>query len=401
MKKLLLSIVALCAVALASAQEVVTLTVNGQGTTKDVAVASALRSAIEQSFGVFVSANTTILNDELVKDEIATVASGNIQQYKEVSCVNMPNGEVSVTLSATVAINKLVAYAQSKGSTAEFAGQTFLLNMKMLELNKQNEIKALQHAQQQLQALAEHMFDWNLSMGNPFDAGDTFAIDMMVTAVSNEASNAFYETFFGVLNSLSLSKEQIKEYRDANMKTYAVRVQSYDREKGLDPWGNSNSYKEVFTFRSEYIFDFIEDIQYVLRATSLSFKIREVNDITRTYSKPCDKYPPVDQRKDSRELYALLEDAYTLYHLISGGYHIGTPANPEYITYDRGIDITGLTKYTIKIVKKRKSPEPIIHTNDVLSHKMRIKISKDRIGSIAGFEVVRDQKYRKDVEINY
>ena len=34
----------------------------------------ALRSAIEQAFGTFVSANTTILNDEVVKDEIARLA---------------------------------------------------------------------------------------------------------------------------------------------------------------------------------------------------------------------------------------------------------------------------------------------------------------------------------------
>lgn len=109
MKKLLLLIIALCSVTALSAQEIVTLTVNGQGATKDEACASALRSAIEQAFGVFVSANTEILNDDLVKDEIATVSSGNIQNYSEISCVNMPNGEVSVTLSATVAGKALCA----------------------------------------------------------------------------------------------------------------------------------------------------------------------------------------------------------------------------------------------------------------------------------------------------
>lgn len=397
-KTLLVFALLLCSVLGLSANPTVTLAVSGQGATKEEATANALRSAIEQAYGVFVSANTTILNDELVRDEIATVASGNIQHYQEISCVNMPNGEVSVTLSATVAISKLVAYAKSNGSSAEFAGQTFAMNIKMKELNTQNEIKALQHAQQQLRSLAEHMFDWKLTIGNPFDAGEHYAIDITVTAVSNEASDAFHKTFFGVLKSLSLSEAQQKEYRDANIKTYAVRVQSYDSEKGYDPWGNSNSYKEVFTFRSEYIFEFIEDVHYILRAASLNFQIRETNDPTRTYSKSFDEDPDkviglTEGLFDSRIIRL-----YTVYIEKRGGYHIGTPANSIYVTYDKGIDVMGLSKYPIRVVKKRKNHEQIIYTNDVLSHKVRINISKDRIGSIAGFEVVRDSNDGINVE---
>lgn len=58
------------------------LVVTGDGNTKENAVQAALRSAIEQAFGTFVSSNTQILNDELVKDEIATVTTGNIKNTK-------------------------------------------------------------------------------------------------------------------------------------------------------------------------------------------------------------------------------------------------------------------------------------------------------------------------------
>ena len=37
-----------------------------------------------------MSANTTILNDELVKDEIVTVSNGSIKDYKEVSSFESP-----------------------------------------------------------------------------------------------------------------------------------------------------------------------------------------------------------------------------------------------------------------------------------------------------------------------
>lgn len=51
----------------------VTLVVFGKAVDSEKATAVALRSAIEQAYGAFVSANTTILNDDLVKDEIVTI----------------------------------------------------------------------------------------------------------------------------------------------------------------------------------------------------------------------------------------------------------------------------------------------------------------------------------------
>ena len=62
-----------------------TLMVSADGATKEEATKSALRSAIEQAYGTFVSANTTILNDDLVKDEVVTLSNGNIKGFRELS----------------------------------------------------------------------------------------------------------------------------------------------------------------------------------------------------------------------------------------------------------------------------------------------------------------------------
>ena len=91
----------------------VTLVVSGDGETKDKAINIALRSAIEQAYGTFVSANTTIVNDELTRDEIVTISNGNIKGYKELSSMQV-GGKTAVTLEATVSISNLITYAQSK-----------------------------------------------------------------------------------------------------------------------------------------------------------------------------------------------------------------------------------------------------------------------------------------------
>lgn len=150
----------------ASSDEV-TLTVSADGATKDEAVKNALRSAIEQSYGVFVSANTSLLNDELVKDEIATVASGNIKNYRELTSSAVPGGKTFVTLSATVSVSKLISYAQSKGAQTEFAGATFGMNMRLKEMNKENELKVLQNLVTQIKALLPLCYDRSLTIEDP------------------------------------------------------------------------------------------------------------------------------------------------------------------------------------------------------------------------------------------
>ena len=227
MKKLTLLLIATLALFSVSAQETVKLTVSGQGTTKEEATANALRSAIEQSFGVFVSANTQILNDEVVKDEIATIASGNIQEYKELACITLPNGNQSVSLSATISIGNLISYAKSKGSSAEFAGQVFAMNMKMRKLNAENEIKALYNMLDQFNELAPSIFNWELKVGDPIVDqfnNNRYVVPMTISAIANESSATFYRLLLNTLRSISLSPQEREGYDKNGMRYYSLRI---------------------------------------------------------------------------------------------------------------------------------------------------------------------------------
>ena len=143
------------------------LTVSADAMTKDEAIKTALRNAIEQAYGTFVSANTSILNDELIKDEIVTIASGNIKEYKELSCKMMPNGGFFVLLQAKVSVSNLTSYAQNKGAETEFAGATFGMNMKLKELNQKNEEIALLNMAIQVKNMLHETFSYKLIADEP------------------------------------------------------------------------------------------------------------------------------------------------------------------------------------------------------------------------------------------
>lgn len=239
-------------------QDEVILTVSADGTTKEEAVKAALRSAIEQAYGTFVSANTTLLNDELVKDEIVTISSGNIKKYEEMSMVNLPNGRIFVTLRAVVCISKLINYAQNKGSETEFAGASFAANLKMKDLNKKNELIVWKNLLQQLQTLFLASFDYQLNVGAPrFPTKDdrylvlhwsteekknNYILSLDVQIKHNMNLRAAIDLLLSTALQISLTKQELKEYEASSI--------PYARYNLYLPWKNRKKDGTTFTTRN-------------------------------------------------------------------------------------------------------------------------------------------------------
>lgn len=201
----------------------VTLTVSSDGPTKEEATKNALRSAIEQAYGTFVSANTTILNDELVKDEIVTIANGNIKSYEEISSTAMPDGSQFVTLKATVSVARLISYAQSKGAETEFAGATFGMNLRLQEMNKENEKKVLDNLMAQIKAMLPYTYDRTLEVEDPVFCNDSLLqVGFIITETPNNNMFSMADLIDNTLKSISLSEDEVQQYKDMNLPYYGL-----------------------------------------------------------------------------------------------------------------------------------------------------------------------------------
>lgn len=224
---------------IANPKDEVALTVSADGATKEEATKIALRSAVEQAYGAFVSANTTILNDEMVKDEIVTISNGNIKSYQEVASALLPNGRTTVTLNAIVSISKLTSYAQSKGATTEFAGATFAMNVKMRELNKKNEMKALDNLITQIKALLPVALERELvlyepelysgkSLSNYFyknkqlNSDNYYIFKLGIKYKSNENTESLGNLIYSTLKSLEPSEEEYEYFKTSEHATYSI-----------------------------------------------------------------------------------------------------------------------------------------------------------------------------------
>lgn len=213
------------------------LTVCSDGVSKEEATKLALRNAIEQAYGAFISSNTTILNDEIVKDEIVTIASGNIKSYEEVSCEKMPNGKIFVVVKATVSLSRLADYAVSKGESVKFNGSSFAINMKLIEMNRINEQKILENLLPQLKNILMNAFDYQIKTDTPFGDRDSYRIPITVIVKYNENLTKAIDLIKSTLSSLYLSKEELDSYKSLQLPCYefALGLNKEGIYSGLNP----------------------------------------------------------------------------------------------------------------------------------------------------------------------
>jgi hypothetical protein len=200
----------------------VSLITSGQGKTKDAAKYNALRNAIEQAFGAFISSHTEVVNDNLVKDEIISVSNGNIQKYEIISESALPdNLGYTTTLKTIVSISKLTSFCESKGMNIEIKGSLFAFNVIQKELSASNEKKALQELVLMAENIAPKMFDYILSTNDPISNNNgSYTLPLKVTIKVNNNWGILHNTISEVLNSLSIKDSELDDLKKLNIITY-------------------------------------------------------------------------------------------------------------------------------------------------------------------------------------
>lgn len=70
-------------------------------------------------------------------------------------------------VNATVSLPHLITYAKNHGSECEFAGNTFGMQMKLYQMQQQNELKALENLYESLKVMIPQAMHWEIKVGEP------------------------------------------------------------------------------------------------------------------------------------------------------------------------------------------------------------------------------------------
>jgi hypothetical protein len=269
MKRLILIFAILLNIAcIAQEDKTVTLTVSGTGKTLEEAKTNALRSAIEQAFGAFISSKTEILNDNFVKDEIVSVTSGNIQKYDIVSQVEVLDKGYFISLRTTVSISKLTSFAESKGVIVEFKGGIFAQNIKLQKINEDSEVYAILNLTKTSFQLLNNSIDFELKVSEPTLQSNSlvyYNIDFSVYTKKNSNYEIFVKYFSKTLSSLFLNKEEIENMKKLNKPVYCIiideKINYLRSENSIRLLVNFFSNSQILT-NSFKIYSNLENVKY-------------------------------------------------------------------------------------------------------------------------------------------
>ena len=204
------------------------------------------------------------MNDDLVKDEIVSVANGNIQKFEVVSEVQIPEGGFATSLKATVSVSKLTTFVESKGIQVEFKGSLFSFNVNQQILNEKNENKAIADLCQVLSELSDAAFDYAINVSDPVAVnGDNtnWRIPMYVSVSANENLLNLANYFYKTLKGLSLTIEEANNYKKLGKSIYPVSLAA-----------NENEY-DYFILRSESSIKQLLKQLYYFNHSILNFNI--------------------------------------------------------------------------------------------------------------------------------
>jgi hypothetical protein len=251
--------------------KIVTIIANGKGKTAEEAKQNALRNAIEQAFGTFISSKTELMNDQLVKDEIVSVSNGNIQKFDIISELNTPSDGYLTSLSATVSISKLTSFVESKGINAEFKGNLFAFNIKQQIFNEKNEIKAISDLYEIVHSITLKSFNYSLKVNNPIATSSdnqNWKIGLNVSVVTNENVKNISSYLYKTLKGIALSKEEQLNYLNLGKELYPLSISISDTEY------------DHLIFRTEKSLELIKELFQEITLGALNFKINNgVNEI--------------------------------------------------------------------------------------------------------------------------
>ena len=280
----------------------------GYGENKEVALLQALRTSIENAYGVFISTETTIINDELVKDEINTLGKGNIVSFDIINEVN--NNNYSITVDAIVSLQKMMKFGLSEGQNVKFNGNLFAKNLKLQELYEKNELLEIKKFIRQYDLIYQKSFDYSIRYSDPkLLINNKYVIDMEInTHLNNNSLNI--EKHLMTLKFISMDLNDVVKYTKLNKPVYSLIISLNEKD-------------EIYLFlRSKESFDFFTNHFFTIPLYySKNYELKDgINDYKYENISLLSNDKKTSSRNDKNEFSRFVFNFKTHYQKYNEGY---------------------------------------------------------------------------------
>jgi hypothetical protein len=250
-------------------QSEVSVIASGSGSNKEECVSNALRSAVEQTFGTFITANSTVVNDVLVEDNIQSVSKGFIKKY-----FILNEALNTVTLKAIVSLNSIQSYCHNKGVSVEFNGEMFGFDVKQQELNRKGELLAFENLLKMCKDFLPKCFDYEVVVRNPVELSlNEYYLPVGVKVQTNKNIKLLFEQIELTLEGLDMKDEEVLTYTRIGKDYHEFSFGSGFSKKSI--YGGRVYLAKKYRLRSRMnpFFDYFFTIEYTRPSRYYSYGI--------------------------------------------------------------------------------------------------------------------------------
>lgn len=196
----------------------VTIKSVGSGKNKQEATLSALRFALTEAYGTYISSKSSIDTNDLFKDETVMITNGNIKSYNELEYNELTH---TIVLNVVVSLEKLNKYVENYGSSVSINGSTLIANIDVKKTNYDSADISFDHFLEKLSNVACKMYNYTLHVGEPKVEGNFVYLNIEVKCTDNiEQQNTFK-------NIYNKSLRDIYKNYDMSDENIMMQVENY------------------------------------------------------------------------------------------------------------------------------------------------------------------------------
>ena len=143
---------------------------SGYGKNPDEALTQALRNAVEEAVGTYMTSTTRIENDELIEDKVLSLSRGFIKDFKKLAEMKVED-EIKVTVSAIVTETQILETLKASGVEIKVEGQKMFQQFVSFDRQMEDEYRVVSNLLKELPK--EPPLDYSVEMmGQPVRDGD-------------------------------------------------------------------------------------------------------------------------------------------------------------------------------------------------------------------------------------
>lgn len=188
----------------------VTIISEGTGKNKSEATMSALKFALAEAYGTYISSRSSIDTNDLFSDETVMITNGNIKSYKEISYNESSH---VIKLNVLVSLDKLNKYVENHGSNVSIDGSRLIVNRELKAINRGNTDISFNHFLEKLSETACKCYNYSLTVGEPKIEGNFVYLNIQIKCKDNiEQQNTFNNIYNNSLRDIYKKYDMSDEY---------------------------------------------------------------------------------------------------------------------------------------------------------------------------------------------